>query len=200
MRAGWRPRRWTWGQYLRAGDKVATIFCTEAAEITVYLESADLGWINAPGLTGNGAPGSPAQVQVDFAGRALSWEGRVVRTGAKVDERTRLVPVVVRVDKPYARRPPLTVGLFAKVTIQGRELDSAAMIPRSALRQGDVVWVVGQGNDLKFRKVSVAHFQRDTVMIRGGLKSGERVVVSSLGEVTDGMLVRPVTAAREDNS
>ncbi len=183
------------GHYLRAGERVATIFSTEAAEIPVYLDDRDLAWIRVPGFTGPG-PGSPARVQAELAGRRRSWPGRVVRTQGRIDPRTRLVPVVVRVDDPYARRPPLAPGMFVEVEIEGRLLDRAALLPRAALRPGGVIWVVDREGRLHFRKVKVARTSGDQVLVREGLKQGELVVVSNLSAVSRGMAVRPVPLRR----
>lgn len=188
------------GQYLRSGDTVAEVFCTDAAEIVVNLEGSDLAWIKVPGLTTDQAEGSPAKVMMDFAGQHQTWEGIVVRAEGQVDQRTRLVPVVVRVKHPYQRRPPLAVGLFARVIIQGRSVPQVTTLPRAALRQGNVVWVVDEGGALRFRKVKVARFQEELVLISDGLKNGDLVVVSPLGEVTDGMRVRPLPANGEGQS
>jgi multidrug efflux pump subunit AcrA (membrane-fusion protein) len=84
------------------------------------------------------------------------------------------------------------VGLFVTVEIDGRVLPQAAIIPRSALRQGDVVWVLNKHNRLNFRQVEVATRQEDMVMVENGLKNGEAVVISPLNVVTDGMAVNPV--------
>ena len=183
------------GQYLNAGQKIAVIFGVEAVEITVYLEDADLAWLHVPGLTEGGFPGSPALVTADFAGARHEWRGRVVRARGKLDERTRMVPVVVRVDKPYARRPPLIVGMFVEAAITGTALKNAAVLPRAALRQGGLVWVVDKKGVLHFRRVKTARVQNDQVLISQGLRDGEQVVLGSLPAVSDGMKVRVVQPA-----
>jgi multidrug efflux pump subunit AcrA (membrane-fusion protein) len=106
-----------------------------------------------------------------------------------------MINVVVKVDQPYAKKPPLVFGLFVTVDIEGRELPNAAVIPRAALRQGNVVWVVDEQKRLTFREVEVARTQGDEVVLRGGLKDGELVVVTPLKVVTDGMAVRLVSGA-----
>jgi len=57
---------------------------------------------------------------------------------------------VVRVDHPYAEAPPLLAGLFVKVEIQGAELPDAAVIARSLIRDGDLVWVLDQEQRIGF--------------------------------------------------
>jgi len=158
----------------------------------VPLEGEDLFWFDVPGFTSNDGRGSAAVVQADIAGRELSWPGKVVRTEGRMDERTRMINVVVQVEKPYAQKPPLIFGLFVKVEIRGRRVESAAIVPRAALRQGDDVWVVDENGRLRFRKVHVARLQGNEVLVKSGLEDGEMVVTTPLKAVTDGMAVRVV--------
>ncbi|MCA1988771.1 MAG: efflux RND transporter periplasmic adaptor subunit [Desulfarculus sp.] len=178
------------GQYLKAGDKVATVYATQAVEIVTPLEDADLAWLKVPGLTSADGQGSPAEVATEFAGRQMTWKGRVVRAEGKVDERTRLVPVVVRVENPYTTRPPLAVGTYVRVSLRGKELPEATLLPRAALRADDQVWVVDDQGRISFRKVRVARIQEEKVLISDGLAPGDRVVTTQLKAVTEGMLVR----------
>lgn len=183
------------GQYVSPGQSLGVLYCTEAAEIMVPLEGEALYWFDVPGFTSSDESGSQATVHADMAGQELSWEGRVVRSEGRLDERTRMIRVVVRVDQPYAKKPPLVFGLFVRVDILGRKLNEAAFIPRSALHQDDVVWIVDEEDRLRFRKVDVARIQGDGAIIDGGLNNGERVVTTPLKAVTDGMMVRIVTGA-----
>ena len=181
------------GQYVSPGQPLGTLYSTEAAEIVVPLEGGDLFWFDVPAFTSTDGRGAPAMVRASIAGRELSWPGKVVRTEGRLDERTRMIHVIVRVDKPYARKPPLVFGLFVTVEIEGREIEKAAIIPRGALHQGNVVWVLDPESRLRFRKVEVARIQGDEVVVTKGLEDGETVVTTPLKAVTDGMAVRKVS-------
>jgi len=139
-------------------------------------------------------------VNTRVAGREAFWAGRVVRAEGKLDERTRMINVVIRVDKPYETKPPLAAGLFVTVDIEGRTMENATMIPRAALRSNNVVWVVDINGQLTFRKVSVARLTPEAALLEGGLNDGEMVVVSTLSAVTDGMKVRVQQAQKENAS
>ena len=178
------------GQYVSIAQPLASLFSTEAAEIVVPLDDAALYWFYVPGFTPGTGPGAAVKISARIAGRALTWSGRVVRAEGKLDERTRMINVVVHVDKPYATRPPLAVGLFVTAQIQGRTLENATVIPRAALREDSRVWVVDGEGRLNFRRVTVARLGSRHAIISSGLKDGERVVTSSLNIVTDGMKVR----------
>jgi RND family efflux transporter MFP subunit len=184
------------GQYVTTGQQLALLYATRAAEIVVPLPTEDLAWFHVPGFTNGSGRGADAVVEVQIAGETKQRPGRVVRSEGKLDQRTRMVNVVVRVEKPYATRPPLAVGLFAKVTIQGRTLDQAALIPRAALRDDNQVWVVDQNGRLSFRTVEVARLSFDGAIVRNGLKPGEQIAVSTLKGVSNGMRVRPVASVR----
>ena len=178
------------GQYVPVGKVLASIYSTEAAEIIVPLENEKAFWFHIPGFTPGKGTGSLATVLARIAGQERTWPAKVVRTEGKLDERTRMLNVVVRVEKPYAKKPPLVVGLFVTMDIEGRILPKAAIIPRSALHQDDTVWVVDEDDRLHFRKVDVALFQGDEAIVQDGLEDGERLIITPLRAVTDGMAVR----------
>jgi multidrug efflux pump subunit AcrA (membrane-fusion protein) len=111
-----------------------------------------------------------------------------------------MIRVVVRVDQPYATKPPLAMGLFVWVELQGHELPNLTVIPRSALRQGNTVWVVDSDERLRYRPVQVARIDGDQVQISSGLQTGDQVVISHLKTVIDGMAVRPIPSKEADPS
>ena len=188
------------GQYVGTAQNLANLFSTEAAQIVVPFEDESLYWFHVPGFTPGNQPGAEVRVRTRFAGRESEWKGQVVRAEGELDERSRMVDVVIRVDKPYATRPPLVAGLFVAVEIQGRILENAAVIPREAMQADDIVWVVDQNGRLTFRPVEVARMTTTSAIIKGGLNSGEMVVLTTLKAVTDGMQVRIAEDRRDSES
>jgi len=188
------------GQYVSPGQPLASLYSTEAAEIVLPLEDEGAFWFHIPGFTPGKGAGPSVTVRARVAGREQTWMGKVVRTEGKLDERTRTINVVVRVEKPYAEKPPLAVGLFVNVDIEGRTLPNAALIPRSALREDSVVWVIDKDDRLRFREVEVGRVQGDEALITAGLENGERVVITPLKVVSDGMAVRTAPTGEEIQS
>jgi multidrug efflux pump subunit AcrA (membrane-fusion protein) len=140
-------------------------------------------------------PGPEVRLRASFAGGEHVWTGRIVRTEGEIDPRTRMVHAVAQVEDPYGRgddpdRPPLAVGLFVEAEIEGRFVEDAIVIPGSALRDTKQVLVVDADSRLRFRDVDVLRADRHEVVIRAGLEAGERVCISPLEAVTDGMRVR----------
>ena len=190
------------GQYLRAGTAIGTVYATDTAEVTVTLPDADLAWISLG--RGADAAGVPVAVAADFAGARHVWQGQAVRLGGAVDARSRLVPVVVEIPDPYHRvgdRPALVEGMFVEVTFSMLPQAGSVVVPRTALRPDDVVWVIGSDGLLDIRPVSVGRAGVDHAVITAGLQPGERVCTSNLQYVTQDMPVRvegdPAPAGRE---
>ncbi len=179
------------GQYVSPGQSLATLQSTDASEIVIPLEDEDLFWFDVPGFTTDSATGAAAEVKAVVAGKKVRWPGQVVRSEGRINELTRMHNVVVQVEKPYASLPPLAAGQFVEIDIYGRTLDQATVIPRSAMRENQSVWVVNpEENRLYFRKVKVARSNHDGIVIEDGLSDNEIVVISSLKAVSDGMQVR----------
>lgn len=185
------------GQYVTRGTPVATIYAVDYAEVRLPLPNDDLAYLDVP-LDYRGElredRGPRVTLSATFAGRVHAWDGRIVRTEGEIDPRTRMVHVVARVRNPYGRqvegRPPLSVGMFVDARIEGREAGGVFSLPRAALRGRDAVWVVDGEDRLRIRPVSVLRAERERVLIDGGLEDGERVCLSPLEAITDGMEVR----------
>jgi len=182
------------GQYVRAGNTVATVIGTDLVEIVVPLPLAELSWLDIPR---DGKGGAAATVQFAAGDQTFSWPGRLVRALGEVDPRGRMARVVIDVDDPYLlqqqsadERPPLAVGMFVDVLLQGQRMEQVAVVPRRALRDGDTVWLADRDGRLRIRAVEVLRREKDSVLIGDGLQDGERLIVSAVAGAADGLKVR----------
>ncbi len=198
------------GQFATRGMPVAVLYAVDRVEISLPLADRDLAFIDLPlDFYGDDRtrPGPPVTVRATFAGRDHEWQGRIVRTEGEIDATTRLVHVVAAVDDPYGRseeapdRPPLAVGMYVRAEIEGRLVDNAIVLPRSAMRGRNRVVVVDGDDRLRFREVDILRKTGEEVVIPGGLEPGERVCVSPLEAIVDGMQVEVVEQSdnREDS-
>jgi len=179
------------GQFIRSGTSLGTIYATDIAEVTVTIADGDLAWITVNYDAADG--GVPVDISADFAGALHHWDGRAVRLGGAVDNRSRLVSVVIEIPDPYKRsgsRPPLIEGMFVDVLFTAEPPPGAVVIPRSALRPNDKVWIIDEENTLQIREVQVARAGVEQAIITQGLATGERVCTSNLQYVTNGLPVR----------
>jgi RND family efflux transporter MFP subunit len=187
------------GQFVTRGTPVAVIYAVEYAEIRLPLPGKDLAFVDLPLRSRAGNAGSYPEVilQAELAGRNQTWEGSIVRTEGEIDPRTRLIYAVARVEDPYGigaegDHLPLATGLFVNARIRGRTVSGVAVLPRAALRGESQVLIIDNENRIRIREVDVLRAERDSVVIGGGLEPGERISVSQMDVVVDGMTVRIV--------
>jgi RND family efflux transporter MFP subunit len=178
------------GQFVGGASRLARVYGTDVVEVRVPLDSRELAWFDVPRVDGGSAP--RAEVSASFGGARSTWEGRVTRMEAQVDQSSRMVHVVVEVKDPYATakdRPALLPGTFVDVRIFGRTLPKVVPIPRFAIHEGSRVWVYADGK-LEIRPVEVLRSDRNQTLIASGIEADDFIIVSSLDAVTDGMTVR----------
>ncbi len=199
------------GRIVAAGRPVATVFASNAVEIVVPLSDSDAALI--PGLwslkAGDGNRRVTARVVARFGEGAFTWNGYVDRGEAYLDRQTRTIDVIVRVPDPIRTgrpagvtvppdgSPPLLVGKFVDVEIAGREPDDYYLIPRAALRSGNVVWTVQDGGAIGIVQVHVLQRSGDkayvTGSVAGSFENGQTVVTGGIQFATEGMRVQTET-------
>ena len=194
-----REERVDVGQFLSRGTSFATIYAIDFVEVRLPVPDNQLAYIDVPLWRSGELEGEQPVVtlRARFAGAEHSWTGHIVRTEGEIDPKSRMVHVVARVEDPYATsedgsRPPLAVGLFVQAEIEGRRAADITLLPRSAMRDGSRVLIVDAENRLRYRPVEVLRIHREDVLIRSGLEAGERVCISQLQTVIEGMEVQPI--------
>lgn len=195
------------GQFLRSGTPVAVLVGTREAEVRVPLLLEDLSWIDIPG-PGRTRPGSKALVTtrgnrtasngmtVNSGEGATSRQGQVVRSVGEVDAKTRMVKLAIVVKDPYSLergnrgKVRLLFGAFVDVRIFGRALGEVFVVPRLALRDNSTLWLMDDEGKLKVTAVKVIRIEGEEVLVGGGLKAGDRVVLTNISGAADGMKLR----------
>jgi RND family efflux transporter MFP subunit len=178
------------GSQVTPQEPLAELVGTDAYRIQTSIPSDRLGWIQIPGQAGDS--GSTARIIYD---QGHECSGTVSRLMGDLSTEGRMSRILVEVTDPLGlkassqRRPPLLIGEYVRVEIQGRKLDGVFQIPRTALRDNSSVWIAGENQTLKIRKVRPIWRDADVVLLKEGLKPGERLIVSDLPGVVEGMSV-----------
>lgn len=188
------------GQYVGPGARIARVFSTDAVEVRLPLTNSELATLGMSLAFQASAdnPGPRAVLSTEVAGEQRQWEGRVVRTESAVDTQTRTLSAVIEVADPYgaaAERAgaPLAVGLFVTAEVEGRTLNDAIILPRSALRGGTNVFVAELDGTLSIREVRVISATPERLILADGIEPGERVITSPLRAAANGMLIRALS-------
>jgi RND family efflux transporter MFP subunit len=193
------------GQFLSAGQPLAEVYGIDFVEVRLPIPDDDAAFLDLARTEG-GAPMTHAvELTTDFAGQRCRWNGTVVRTEGEIDRRTRQLTLVARIAAPFdtkgdPQRQPLTVGMFVEATIQGRRYDNVYVLPRAALRQDGRALIVDVENRLYARMVNVLRRDRTSVYVYGELAPGERICLSPIDTLVDGMPVQVLQVDPSDRS
>ena len=146
-------------------------------------------------------PGQAVTLTALVAGEPRTWRGGITRTDSGYDRETRVLFAYAEVDDPYGagadNGAPLAAGLFVSVEIEGREFENSVVVPRTALRGDNQVFVARADNTLEIRTVTVAQTDRNRAVLIGGLEEGESVVTSPVRGAAEGMVIA-IAGAPED--
>jgi RND family efflux transporter MFP subunit len=188
------------GQFVGPAQPVARIYAVDYVEVQLPVADDQIAYLDLPMAFRGSGTGPVVELAATFAGERHTWTGRIVRTAGEIDARTRTLNLIARVDDPYVRRggrPPLAIGMFVEATIRGRTTPEVVVLPRVALRDGvEPRVLVLEGDQLRYRPVTVSRREGDRVYITAGLADGDRVCVSPIETPSDGMVVRATEDGR----
>jgi RND family efflux transporter MFP subunit len=181
------------GQFLQPGKVVADIYNSDSMEVRIPLPDSQLAYLNSEIMQAGGLLSNESALVTlwaRFGGARQEWQGRLVRTDGEIQAKSRMLNVIVSVEKTVNKNGvALPAGLFLNALIEGNTLNDAVLLPRSAIRNNSRVLVVNDDQTLHFRDVEILRFEEDRAVITAGLSAGETVCVSPLQYVVEGMPV-----------
>ncbi|MGE0639261.1 MAG: efflux RND transporter periplasmic adaptor subunit [Thermoanaerobaculia bacterium] len=140
--------------------------------------------------------GSGREVEVAFSdGSVLAEHGKVTFSDSRIDPSTGSIDLRAEFANRDGRLVP---GQFVRVRRIGVERADAILVPqRSVLQgqQGKFVMIVGEGDLVEVRPVTVGTFVGDEWLIESGLSAGDRVIVDGVVKARPGAPVSIADAA-----
>ena len=113
------------GQYLGRGDSIASIYASGSIEVRLPVADRQLAYLDLPlGYRGELASTPEVILFTSYGGKHYEWVGKLVRTEAEIDAKSRMVTAVARVvndddRQEQTQQPSLPVGLFVNARIKG---------------------------------------------------------------------------------
>ena len=134
---------------------------------------------------------------VGFEGDTAKWKGELLRVGESIDPTRDTLGVVVAVNNPYegiipGKRPPLLKGMYAAVELYA-PVKQMLVLPRKAIHQGRL-YIAKDNNQLEIREVTILHRQGRLVILDGDVEEGEKVIITDVIPVINGLPLKPVEA------
>jgi RND family efflux transporter MFP subunit len=183
------------GSTIIPGQSVGSMYTSNEIEVTLSVKDSDLQFLDIPmdGRKLNPDQKSIVIIKSVYRGEMQEWAGNLERVDGVIDPMTRMIKLIANFKNNFIEetKPILPIGLFVEAEINGKQLEDIFMIPNTALTPNDELLVLNQDDTLEIRKVKVITKMKNYILVKEGMKAGERVVVSKLSIATNGMLVNP---------
>jgi len=184
------------GTTIIPGQPVGAIYTSSEIEITLAVKDNDLQFLSIPMDGRKLDPSEQALVQIKsfYKGKNQTWIGRLERVDGVIDPVTRMINLIAVFKNDFIEtdKPNLPIGLFVEAQIDGIILKDIFSIPVNAISENNEVYIVNNENELVLRQLSLMKKYSDFVIVKDGLKAGERVVISKLSSASNGIKVNPV--------
>lgn len=170
------------GELVKAQMPVMAIVRLDPLKVTAEVPEKMAPWL---------VKGRPVEVNVD-AYRDRTFSGEVTRISPVVNTATRAFSFEALVANPEAALKP---GTFARVHMDSGKVDTVLTLPHAALqyRYGANRVFVVNGGTLSMREIAVGERIGDRIEVVSGVEAGDRVAVTAVDTLVDGM---PVTVGK----
>lgn len=188
------------GQYVSPGKALGTIYSTDYVEVNLPLSLAQYELLDMPEVFRNKKVDKQRYPDVLFRSANASsghlWKGKVVRSSAALDENTRQISVIARIDHPYEATTENTkvirIGQYVKAEIEGRTFKDVLVIPVVALRHGREILLLDKGV-IDIQPVKVLWSADTEVVVAADAQlQNKDLIITPLATAAKGMPVKTV--------
>ena len=184
------------GTTIIPGQPVGAIYTSSEIEVTLAVKDNDLQFLSIPMDGRKLDPSEQALVKIKsfYKGKNQTWVGRLERVDGVIDPITRMINLIAVFKNDFIEtdKPNLPIGLFVEAQIDGIILNDVFSIPVNSISENNEVYIVNKDNELVSRQLSILKKYSDFVIVKNGLKAGERIVTSKLSTASNGIKVNPV--------
>jgi RND family efflux transporter MFP subunit len=176
------------GSQVSSQEQLAELVGTDEYWIQASMPVDRLNWIMIPRNSGD--PGAKVRI---FYRNGIELNGTVIKLLGELEAEGRMARVLVEVKDPLGlniaekKHPPLLIGEYVRMEIEGRQLKNVYRIPRTALRDNTRIWLVSNDGKLEIRTIETLWRDAQSVLLTDGLQPGEQLIVSDLSKPMDGM-------------
>ena len=183
----------TIGSQVSPGDNLGRLVGTDFYWINLTVPVNKIKWLRFP--DNDDEKGSTVKITSTSAwGKDEFREGYLYKQVGALDDQTRLARILVRVPDPLAKdsekdKPELMIGSFVEAHMTAEEIKSVVRLNRDLVRSNNTVWVM-QNGELQIREVQILLSDSQYSYISEGLEDGDKVVVTNLSTVSNGIKLR----------
>lgn len=191
------------GQAVNPTTPMGEIFATDIAEVRLPLSPSQLRFIDLPTREGD----APITVTLTDAlgrkvpGETASWQAQIIRTEGALDEKSRELFAIARIDDPFGlieEKPELRIGQPVRAEIEAMVMEDVFVIPRNTLRGINLIYRIDpEQNRIIKTKIQPVWSNEEVILVREGIANGDWLATSRLPYVSDGAsieIIQPTVA------
>jgi multidrug efflux pump subunit AcrA (membrane-fusion protein) len=188
------------GRAVLPGSQIALIATVHEAEARLPILLEDAMRVLGEETLSRRAPAEGSEpsgaFSADLGSMDRPFPGTLIRLEGRVDPATRQLTAVLQLNDTGSSQLATYDGLFGSITITGRQ-ESGYIVPRRAVHDGGKVWLIDADNTLRSRQPALEALDGDHWFspLDGGLKDGDRLVLTEPDRFTDGLPTVPVDMA-----
>jgi len=179
------------------GKGEATLLATVSSIDPIRVDSSisDAEYLKLMALRKKGQSKGGAPMELMLAdGSVYPHKGQIVIADRAVDLKTGTLSILSEFPNPEGLLRP---GQFGRVRVAAEMAENAILVPQRAvveIQGAKSVLVVGADNMVTMRTISPGESAGDLLIVRDGLKAGERVIVDGIQKARPGSPVNPSAA------
>lgn len=181
------------GQVISSATVIANIFATDSAQIELPIKNSQLALINLPNnsIAANQQMASAVTLFNNEGGDVQTWQTKLARTSGGINDNTQQISIIAEINQPFNQpnKRSLNIGQFVTASIEGKLIEDAIVIPNAAIYQGSYVYLYIDGA-LQRSFVKIIYQNDKDALISIGVKSGDKLVTTPLGQVNSGTAVK----------
>ena len=194
------------GQFVSQGTPIASIYSSDIAEVRLPLTAQQRQNVSV-----SGSERSPVKLIARYGSNEYEWDAVLDRIEGAIDSSSRQYYFVATLPQAFKdtldeagllEKPGLAVGQFVSAQIAGNSIDNSFLIPRTALRQQQQIWVL-DNNRLAYIDVVVIQSNDDSALVQladtSEASNPIAVITSSLSLVLKGMKIRDRSVVLRDS-
>ena len=200
------------GQFVTQGMPLADIYSTATAEVRLPITADQRAFI-----TLHSEATKQVKLFAKYGTKQFQWMAHIDRIEAAVDTSSRQYYLVASLENPFQSltiaqlevsskveklNPPLAIGQYLTAMIEGDSVERSIQIPRKALRQKNLIWLLVDGR-LVNQKITPLQVDRDFALVQLPKSfQGQRdlaVIISDLPFAYEGMQISASNAGQRHN-
>ncbi|WP_440903062.1 efflux RND transporter periplasmic adaptor subunit [Catenovulum sp. SX2] len=180
------------GQFVGTGTTLATVYDTSKVQIKLPLTEKQTGLIDLSILQLSQQPKQNSTVEITsfYAGQQHLWFGQIERIGARLDNNTRMLDLIVTLEQSQQisqQGLPILVGMFVNGKITSKPIEQLIQLPKQALFKRNQIYLVDDNSKVLQQQVEVIAKSTDTVWITAQqIANGSQVIINKLGFLSPG--------------